>query len=106
MRCKLAYRLETDDFVMAIFADAPDGERIAYSVEKHRIPLGGVMPVIEFPRMRELLQSIVDEAAKVGIVPGDSASTLRAKDENLGDLRQIVAALLKPTIAVRSADAD
>lgn len=94
--CKVVYRLESDSLVMGMYATGPDGERVYFSVERTVVPIGTSVAVFELPSnaMRDMLQAIVNEAAKVGIVPGDTATTIRAKDDNLKDLRGIVAALL------------
>lgn len=95
-QCRIAYRMEYNDFAMVMFADASSGDRVAFKVERQPMPIGSAVEVFSLPGdgMRQMLQSIVNEAAKIGIVPGDTESTLRAKDDNLKDLRGIVTALL------------
>lgn len=84
---------------MIICADTAEGGHVVYRMERVAFdPFGGEEPdeclMLPEREMRGLLQSVVDYAATVGISANGAQGTLRAKDENLADLRGIVKALL------------
>jgi hypothetical protein len=84
---------------MLIVAGSASGRRVVYRMERVELPEFDAVEegfALEIPTrmMRDLLQSMVDHAATMGIAAAGAPGTLRAKDENLADLRGIVRALL------------
>jgi hypothetical protein len=84
---------------MAIVADAADGRRVLFKVTREVLDWSSPVSdedvlMLHQREMRGLLQSIVDHAATLGIAAAGAPGTLRAKDDNLADLRGIVRALL------------
>lgn len=89
---------------MAIMAEGADGKTYHYRMERVALDHFAVIDddqVLMMPEreMREFLQGVVDHAAELGISANGSVGALKAKDENLADLRGIVSALLPRAVS-------
>jgi hypothetical protein len=94
-RPHLGWHPETQTWRLFIIKEGVRGERAAVvrltyePLDRH----GSCSPTLELGDgpMRAMLQQLVNEAARMGIVPNDAATTMAATRQHLADMRAIVA---------------
>lgn len=99
-RCSIAYAPERADYVMVLVRDRVPLGRQAFELTPVKASHHAPLPLLidsfkEECRVEDLLRAIVDEAARVGIIPGDMGGVIGAKDKHLADMRALAFGALK-----------
>ena len=96
-RCFIHWRPEICAYVGYLEKDAPGEGRISLKLAEAKVGRHGIVrdddafiPPMDEGDLKQFLQVIVDEAAKIGVVAGNARTETVAAGRHLEDMRRIV----------------